>query len=152
MKIQVIRQFSVFMPNKPGALSRLTQLIAQEHINILGIASEVKDDSGMVRFAVDEHSPARKIDEFSRVAAVPRKDIGEILTQGGFSTVETSLLSIEVTDRPGELARVTKAIGEGNVNITTVYGTAIAGQFSRILIAVENTEKAKALLESIKTP
>lgn len=150
MKVQVIKQYSVFMPNKPGALSRLATLIAQEKINILGIASEVRDDSGMVRFAVAEEAPNRKPDEFSRIPEAPRMNVSDILSKGGFSSVESSLISVEVTDKPGELARLTKELGEGNVNITTVYGTSLAGRYSRILFAVENTEKARALLESVK--
>src|SRR5437762_1467244 len=124
------------MPNKPGALSRLAKLIAEEGINILGIASEVRDDSGMVRMAVDEAPAPRKTEEFSRVPTRARKDIGEVLSQGGFPSVESRAISVEIGDRPGALLLLSKALGEGGVNITTVYGTAIGGQTSRVLFAV----------------
>ena len=130
MKVQVIKQFSVFMPNKPGALSRLTKLISDKNINMLGIASEVRDDSGMVRIAVDGDM-----------------DISGILSGHGFASVETSILSIEMADKPGELFRATRALADGRINITTVYGTSLTGNTCRILVAVENVVKAKSVLD-----
>ncbi|MEK7389990.1 MAG: ACT domain-containing protein [Elusimicrobiota bacterium] len=133
MKVQKIKQFSVFMPNKPGALSRLGSLFFEKGINILGIASEVSDDSGLVRIALEQDA-----------------DISAILSKAGLSSVETNILSVEVEDKPGELLRVTSALAEGKINITTVYGTSVAGSnTSRILIAAQNIDKALALLEEI---
>lgn len=132
MKVEVLKQFSVFLPNRPGALSALARLLSDKNVNILGIASEVRDDSGLVRIAVG-----------------PESDVSGILSAAGFASVETSLLSIEVADRPGELARVTKALADGKVNITTVYGTSFGGRASRILVSVTNTEKALSLLQAI---
>ncbi|MBI3551407.1 MAG: ACT domain-containing protein [Elusimicrobia bacterium] len=129
MKVEVLKQFSVFLPNKPGALSALAGMLADKGVNILGIASEVRDDSGLVRLAVGESD-----------------EVSHILSKAGFASVETTLLSIEVADKAGELARITKVLADGKVNITTVYGTAIVGHSARILISVENAEKARALL------
>lgn len=133
MNIEILKQFSVFMPNKPGALSRLTKLFAEKEINIVGIASELRDDSGLVRIAV-----------------TPDVDASPVLSQAGFSSVETRLLSIDVDDRPGELLRVADALAAAKLNITTVYGTAMSGQRSRILIAAEHTDKAIEVLGRLK--
>ena len=130
MKVSVIKQYSVFMPNKPGALARLAQAFADAEVNIIGLTSEVRDDSALVRIALagdQEHSG--------------------ILSRAGYASVEGRLLSVEVEDRAGQLARITKLLGEGGVNITTVYGTALGSAQSRILMAVEDTDRAVALLE-----
>jgi hypothetical protein len=133
VKVEKIRQFSVFMPNKPGALSRLVALFAEKNISILGIASEVRDDSGLVRLALPSDA-----------------DASSILSRAGFSSVETHILSVEVDDEPGQLLRISDALAAGKINITTVYGTGIAGsKTSRILIAVQNTDKALTLLEAL---
>lgn len=133
MKVQKIKQFSVFMPNKPGALTRLAALFADKGINILGIASEVRDDSGLVRIALENDA-----------------EVSAILSPAGFSSVETHILSVEVDDKPGELLRIAAALAEGKVNITTVYGTSVAGAAtSRILIAAQNTDKALTILEQL---
>ena len=136
MKIEKIKQFSVFMPNKPGALSKLAALLADKGVNVLGIASEVRDDSGLVRIALDKEA-----------------DASSVLSQAGFSSVETNILSVELDDEPGQLARVSDALAQGKVNITTVYGTSSAsagGKTSRILIAVQNTDRALEILQGFK--
>lgn len=121
------------MPNKPGALTRLAALFSEKNINILGIASEVRDDSGLVRIALENDA-----------------DVSAILSSAGFSSVETHILSVEVDDKPGELLRVAAALADGKVNITTVYGTSVNGaQTSRILIAAQNIDKALAILEAL---
>ncbi len=121
------------MPNKPGALTRLAALFSEKGINILGIASEVRDDSGLVRIALENEAEA-----------------SSILSAAGFSSVETHILSVEVDDKPGELLRIGAALADGKINITTVYGTSVpGGQTSRILIAAQNIDKALAILEQL---
>ena len=132
MRIEILKQFSIFMPNRPGALAAMTRLFANQGVNLIGIASEISNDSGLVRVAVPEGT-----------------DVSGILTQAGFASVETNLLSIELTDKPGELSRITKALADNHVNITTIYGTSIGKDQTRILIAAENTPKAKSVLESL---
>ena len=132
MKVEILKQFSVFMPNRPGSLSSLARLFSEKSINIVGLASEVRDDSGVVRIAVESDV-----------------DVSAILSAGGFSSVETNLISVEVPNKPGELFRIARALADGKINITTVYATSTGGGTSRILVAVENVPKARALLETL---
>lgn len=131
MRVEVLKQLSVFLPNRPGALSALARIFSDQGVNILGVASEVRDDTGVVRVAVD-----------------PKAKIEGLLSKAGFASVETSVLSVTLPDKPGELLRVTRALAEARLNITTVYATA-DGSTSRMLIAAENTDKARAVLESL---
>ncbi len=133
MKVEKLKQFSIFMPNRPGALARLAELFSSEKINILGIASEVRDDSGLVRIALPMDA-----------------DVSAVLSKAGFSSVETFILSVEVDDNPGELFFITDALAQAKINITTVYGTAVAGAKSaRILVAVQNADKALEVLQAL---
>lgn len=133
MRVEKLKQFSIFMPNKPGSLSRLAALFNDRGISIVGIASEVRDDSGLVRIALAHDA-----------------DVSSLLSKAGFSSVETHVLSVEVGDKPGQLLRVAEALAEGKINITTVYGTAVSGaQTARIMIAVQNTDKAFEILEAL---
>ena len=121
----------MFLPNVPGALSKFVELFANEGINIIGIASEIRDDSGVVRIAVDAD-----------------RKVSHILTGAGFTTIETSMLSVELPDKPGELLHLTTVLGENNINITTVYGTSFGGASGRLLLNVSDADKA---LEVLKT-
>ncbi|MCG2725086.1 MAG: hypothetical protein L6420_02310 [Elusimicrobia bacterium] len=131
MNIKIARQYTVFLPNIPGALNKFIGLFTKENINIIGIASEIRDDSGIVKIAVEAD-----------------KKISYILTNAGFTTVETPLLSIDLTDKPGELLLLTKILAQNNINITTVYGSAFGvNKASRILLNVSDATKALDVLK-----
>ncbi|MFA6092916.1 MAG: ACT domain-containing protein [Elusimicrobiota bacterium] len=133
MKVEVIKQYSIFLPNKPGVLADLSRRFADKGVNIIGLSSEVRDDSAMVRVALDGAG-----------------DHSAIISRAGYASVESRLISIEVDDTPGQLYRITRALGEGGVNITNIFGTAAGGSASRLLLSAENTDRALAVLERLR--
>ena len=135
MLVKVVKQYTVFLPNVPGALSRFVELFVKESVNIIGIASEIRDDSGVVRITVDTG-----------------EKISYILTNAGFTTVETPIISLELTDKPGELFALASILANHSINITTVYGTALGGKAGRILIAVSDTDRAVKILSAGADP
>jgi hypothetical protein len=130
MPVKLVRQYTVFIPNVPGALRKFVELFALEGVNIIGIASEIRDDSGVVRVAVDAD-----------------KRVSHILTGAGFTTIESYLISVEMGDKPGQLLRLAKLLGENNINITTVYGTSFGGASGRLLLNASDTDKALEVLK-----
>ncbi|OGS12155.1 MAG: hypothetical protein A2285_04440 [Elusimicrobia bacterium RIFOXYA12_FULL_57_11] len=130
MSVKLIRQYTVFIPNIPGALHKFVELFANEGVNIIGIASEIRDDSGVVRIAVDSE-----------------RKVSHVLTGAGFTTIETFLISVEMPDKPGQLLRLARILGEHSINITTVYGTSFGGASGRLLINVSDTDRALEVLK-----
>ncbi len=131
MSVKLIRQYTVFLPNVPGALSRFVELFANEGVNIIGIASEIRDDSGVVRVAIDDD-----------------RKVSHLLTGAGFTTIETQMISLNLPDKPGFLLRLTKVLGDNNINITTVYGTSIGGSNGRLLLNASDPERAVEVLRA----
>jgi hypothetical protein len=129
MSVKLIRQYTVFLPNVPGALSRFVELFANEGVNIIGIASEIRDDSGVVRVAIEDD-----------------RKVSHLLTGAGFTTIETQMISLDLPDQPGFLLRLTKVLGDHNINITTVYGTSIGGASGRLLLNASEPERAVEVL------
>ena len=127
--ISIVKQYTVFLPNKPGALHSFIELFAQEKINIIGVSSEIHDESGIIKIAVDSD-----------------KKLSYILTRAGFTTLETTMISVLIEDRPGELIKLTKLLRDNQINITTIYGTA-SGCPSRILLNVSDIEKTIKILK-----
>ncbi|MEF3280513.1 MAG: ACT domain-containing protein [Elusimicrobiota bacterium] len=126
--VKIVKQYTVFLPNKPGSLHKFIELFAKEGINIIGISSEIHDESGVIRIAVDSD-----------------KKLSYILTRAGFTTLETTMISLMIPDKPGELIKLTKLLADNDINITNIYGTASLCP-SRILINVSDIEKALKLL------
>ena len=135
MSVKLVKQYTVFLPNVPGALSKFVELFANEGVNIIGIASEIRDDSGIVRVAVDAE-----------------RKVSQILTGAGFTTIETQMISVKLLDRPGELLRIARLLGEHNINITTVYGTADSGGTDSLLMNVSDVDRAFEVLKKEPEP
>lgn len=131
MPVKLVRQYTVFLPNIPGALAKFVELFANAGINIIGLASEIRDDSGVVRVAVDAD-----------------KKVSHILTGAGFTTIETTMISLNLDDKPGQLMRLTKVLGDNHINITTVYGTSDTGNTGRLLMNVSDADKAVEVLKA----
>jgi|YNPMSStandDraft_1061717.scaffolds.fasta_scaffold00296_2 hypothetical protein len=127
--ISLVKQYTVFLPNKPGALHSFIEIFAKEGINIIGISSEIHDDSGIVRICVETN-----------------EKISYLLTRNGFTTLETTMLSVILPDKPGQLVKITKLLAENGINITGIYGTASSVP-SRLLLNVSDLEKTIELFK-----
>ncbi|MDA8242543.1 MAG: hypothetical protein M0025_00270 [Elusimicrobia bacterium] len=128
--IKLVRQYSVFLPNTPGAINRFLERFFREGINIIGIASELTDDAGIVRITVDTD-----------------KSVSQVLTRDGFTTIETQMILLELRDKPGMLMRLSALLSANGINITTIYGTTYTGSVGHLLINVTDNPRAVELLK-----
>ncbi|MDR0292484.1 MAG: hypothetical protein LBI01_07035, partial [Elusimicrobium sp.] len=85
MPISLIKQYSVFIANQPGALKAFTDLFVRENVDIIAISQDVRYDSAVVRLAIDNDS-----DEISRA-----------ITKAGFTSVKTDAICVEAKNRVG---------------------------------------------------
>ncbi|MDD4004265.1 MAG: ACT domain-containing protein [Elusimicrobiaceae bacterium] len=131
MNIEILRQYSVFLPNKPGVLSKFLLLFKENNINIAGISSEISDDSSVVRIVLEGGDK-----------------LSGVLAAAGHTTIETQILSIEMPDKPGQLQLISELLGEAGVNLSTVYGTSTRGGKTRLLLTTNDTLKAKKVLDA----
>jgi len=130
--IKLVRQYSVFLPNSPGAMNKFLEHFFKGGINIIGIASEMRDDSGVVRITVDSENP-----------------ISSVLTKEGFTTIEKPMILMELMDKPGMLLRMSTLLSENGINITTIYGTTYTGAVGHLLLSVTDAPKAIELLKEL---
>lgn len=129
--IKLVRQYSVFLPNTPGAMNKFLDRFAKEEINIIGIASELTDGAGIIRITVDTD-----------------RSISPVLTRDGFTTIETHVILLELQDKPGMLQRLSALLSENGINITTIYGTTYTGSVGHLLLNVTDAHRAIELLKA----
>ena len=51
-KISRVIQYSVFLVNEPGSLERFSKMIADAGLDIVGISSDVRYESAVVKFVI----------------------------------------------------------------------------------------------------
>ena len=103
-----LKQLSLFLENKPGALTAPCRLLAQEGINIVTFALADTQQFGILRFVTKEWERAQRI-----------------LEQNGFVAKVNDLVAIEVPDRPGGLVEVLEIVEKAGVNVEYMYAFTI---------------------------
>ena len=129
--MEQLKQLSIFSENKPGRLKKITQVLAEEGVNILAINIASSDGFGIIRFIVDDYEPAY-----------------QKLKQKNFTVSVNEVLAIELVDRPGGLFEVAAILAKKRINIENAYVLIPAFRKKAFLIVdVNDIEKAKRLLK-----
>ena len=120
-----VKQLSVFIENKAGRVSEVTDVLGTAGVNIRGFSVSDTADYGIVRLVVND----------------PDKGL-EVLHDAGFAVKANDVLCVELPDRPGGLAGVLKVVSDAGVNIEYVYS--LIGTY--VVINVADIERAIGLL------
>jgi hypothetical protein len=120
-----VQQLSVFIENKAGRVSEVTDQLGRAGVNIRGFSVSDTADYGIVRLVVDD--PGRGLD---------------VLRDAGFAVKSNDVLCVELPDQPGGLAGVLKVVSAAGVNIEYVYS--LIGTY--VVINVADIDRAVGLL------
>ena len=118
------------------------QVAIEDAPGTMGEAAELLSDAGVniEAFAVDP-SGARFLtsDPEGAIAA---------LSMGGYTSLAVEVLTVDLPNQPGELARIGKALGNAGVNILTTFGVT-NGHNGRIYMRVDDQTKARRVLAAL---
>ena len=123
-------QFVVQLKNEPGAMAVLAEALAARGVDLRAIGGGGIGGSGHVIMTTADDDTTRGI-----------------LDEGGYVYVEGESILAEVDDRPGGMARISRALADAGVNI---YGHLFLGRWGdRAMFAfvVDKPEVAKPILE-----
>jgi hypothetical protein len=112
-----IKQLSVFLENKPGALSAPCRLLAEAKINIQTFALADTREFGILRVMVQDWEKAK-----------------QVLEKNGFAVKVTEVLALEVDDQPGGLARILEVLEKANVNLEYIYAFTLKHRGKGLLV------------------
>ncbi|MBQ6929690.1 MAG: ACT domain-containing protein [Oscillospiraceae bacterium] len=120
-----IHQISVFLENRAGQLSELTNLLAAANIDIRAISIAETTDYGLVRMIVDD----------SKKASDTLLGHGNVLSM-------TPVMAVEVPDRPAGLAELLKVFEEYSINIEYMYSLFTHREGLAYMVIKVNDEQA----------
>lgn len=121
-------QLSVFLENRAGRLAEVIHLLARSGINIRAVSLADTSDFGILRMMVDDIAAAE-----------------QILRQSGFTSGRTSVVAIELEDRPGALDSLLQLMSQNGINVEYMYAyarrslakTVMIFRFDKIDAAIE---------------
>jgi hypothetical protein len=99
-----VEQITIFLENKPGGLEKVTKILKDAQINIRTLAVADTSDFGIVRLIVNNVELATKV-----------------LKESGFTVSRTTVVAVEVPDRPGGLHSILEVLAKENINIAYMY-------------------------------
>jgi hypothetical protein len=131
--VETASQLAVFLANRPGALARVCEALAQAEINIQALATSDTVDHTVVRMVVSDPTKALML-----------------LGEAGVLALETEVLTIETASEPGVLAKIAERLAEANLNIEYAYLAAgRRAEKGLIILRPSDVEKARRVLQDL---
>ena len=130
--MSIVKQLTILLENKPGALAQVCSELATKDINILAMSVLDTIDSGLIRMVVSDPARAKKVLEGSSL-----------------NVIETDVLALEMTDKPGTLAEIAKQLYKARINIEYAYVSVPPDKGKSLgIFWVSNLKKASEILEA----
>jgi hypothetical protein len=102
--MEVAKQFTAFLDNKPGRLAHICSALAKDKINIQALTVMDSKEHSVLRFVTDDLPKTRTA-----------------LNSLGTPFHESDVLVVEMTNQPGALARVCEQLALEHINIDYAY-------------------------------
>jgi hypothetical protein len=130
-----VKEFTVTIEDKPGALGKFFLALAERGVNILAFQSYVEEGESLARLLVDNPAGALAV-------------LGDL----GMIFEETDVVLVRLAHRPGELGRAASRLGEKHINIDYSYCGLEPGSTRAVVVfGVDNLSGAARLLDELTT-
>ena len=112
----MIDQLTVFLPNEPGTLADMAQVLGDANIQMHALMVADTADFGIVRIICD--TPKRA---------------SQALANSGYRAATTHVVALEVENVPGGLAKVLSRLAKVRLNVEYAYCASIGGKTVDVL-------------------
>ena len=126
-----IKQLTVFVENKQGALVAITDTLANHNVNIRALSIADTEDFGILRLIVNDNDTAVKI-----------------LSDEGYLIKTTDVVGVKIGDAPGKLSMALEVLDKAHINMEYLYAfMARTEKHAYVVLRVaDNAAAEKALI------
>lgn len=126
-----IKQLTVFVENKQGALVSITDTLSKNNINLRALSIAETQDFGMLRLIVNDTETAEKV-----------------LKEEGYLIKVNDVVGVKIGDTPGKLSAALRVLDEKKINMDYLYAfMARTEKHAYVVIRVEDNDAAEKALE-----
>lgn len=127
-----LKQLTVFVENKQGALVEITETLAKNDINIRALSIADTQEFGILRLIVTDNDQAIKA-----------------LSQEGFLIKTTDVVGVKIGDQPGKLSKALSVLDEEKINMEYLYAfMSRTEKHAYVVFRVADNEHAEKALEN----
>ncbi|MEE9418475.1 MAG: ACT domain-containing protein [Desulfatiglandaceae bacterium] len=125
-----VEQISVFMENRAGRLAEITRVLGKAGVNIRAFSLADTSDFGILRLIVNDNDKAKAA-----------------LKEHGFTVGKTTVVAVEVEDRPGGLNHILELLSKEDINVEYMYAfVQHTGENAVIIFRFDDIDAAVKLL------
>ena len=124
-----MKQFNIHLRNRPGALAEVTEMLSKGPVNLEAISSDIRGDEAVIRIVTNDETTTRTV-----------------LNKNGRYFTEADIFVLNVSNRPGELAKRSRKLANSGVNIESIYLLNKNKDTAELAISVNDTLKARSVL------
>lgn len=127
-----IKQLTVFVQNKKGTVVSVTEILANNNINLRALSIAETQDFGILRLIVNDETAAEKV-----------------LRENGYLIKVIDVVGVKIGDEPGKLTAALGVLDRANVNVEYLYAfMARTEKHAYVVLRVEDNEEAEEILAS----
>lgn len=127
-----MKQITIITGDRPGLISEISETLATAGVNIEDLAAEGVGGTMVAILLVDRYDVAL-----------------QVLAAAGYKAVTEDAVVIQLDDKPGELARITRRFKDANINLRSVRTIRRWNGQCFVALATERTDEAKELVKDI---
>lgn len=127
-----LKQLTVFVENKQGTLVTVTEVLANNNINIRALSIAETEGFGILRLIVDNETAAE-----------------QVLADAGYLIKITEVVGVKIGDAPGKLTYVLRTLADAGINMEYLYAfMSRTERHAYVVLRVENNAETEAVLEN----
>ena len=127
-----LKQLTVFVENKPGALVAITDTLAEHKVNIRALSIADTQEFGILRLIVSDNDTALVT-----------------LTRKGYLLKTTDVVGVKIGDQPGKLSKALAVLDEAGINMEYLYAfMSRTEKHAYVVLRVADNAAAEAALEA----
>jgi len=127
-----IKQLTVFVQNRQGALVEITDALAQKNINMRALSIAETQEFGILRLIVNDELTAEKT-----------------LSDLGYLIKVIDVVGVKIGDAPGKLTQALDVLDKAGINLEYLYAfMARTEKHAYVVLRVEDNNAAETALEN----
>lgn len=126
--MEIVTQLSISLPNNPGSLARMTDILRAADVNIEALFITNSGPMSIVHLVVNDPETAK------------------IVLEGVGPIIGTEVIAYKVHNRPGAIADLARTCAGVGINIRHIYATSL-GKEAMCYLDINDLEKAKEALK-----
>ena len=128
----MLKQLTVFVENRQGALVDITDILAKNGVNIRALSIADTKDFGILRLIVNDNEVAQKT-----------------LSEAGYLLKMTDVVGVKIGDAPGKLSGALDVLDKNIINMEYLYAFMTRTEkHAYVVLRVEDNAAAEAALEA----